>query len=75
MAKTVLSFKGLKYTAPVIKTSLALKRAEPGDVFEIVCDYSGFERDIRVWCQETGNILEGVARSRGDTTVTVVKKP
>jgi tRNA 2-thiouridine synthesizing protein A len=74
MAKTVLSFKGLKYTAPVVKTSLAVRKAEPGDIFEIVCDYPGFERDIRVWCEETGNILEGVARSNGDTTVTVVKK-
>jgi TusA-related sulfurtransferase len=74
MEKTVLDLKGLKYTMPVVKASVAIKKGNSGDVFEVVSDYSGFENDIKKWCEETGNVLESVSRSGEDITATITKK-
>jgi TusA-related sulfurtransferase len=74
MEKTVLDLKGLKYTMPVVKASVAIKKGNSGDVFEVVSDYSGFENDIKKWCEETGNVLESVIRSGVDITATITKE-
>jgi TusA-related sulfurtransferase len=74
MAKTVLDLKGLKYTMPIVKTSVAIKKGSPGDVFEVVSDYSGFEHDIRQWCEETGNVLDTITQSGEEITATITKK-
>ncbi len=74
MAKTALDLKGLKYTVPIVKASVAIKKGSPGDVFEVVSDYSGFENDIKKWCEETGNVLDNITKSGEDITATITKK-
>jgi len=74
MAKTKLDFKGMACPMPIMKTAVAFKKAQPGDVFEIVCDDPGFEPDITAWCNETGNTLESVTKSGRDITAVIVKK-
>jgi TusA-related sulfurtransferase len=74
MAKTELDLKGLKYTMPIVKASMAIRKGGPGDVIEVVSDYSGFEHDIRQWCEETGNVLDTLSISGDDITATIIKK-
>ena len=74
MGKTALDFKGISCPMPIIKTSLAVKKGAVGDVFEIVCDDQAFEADIKAWCNETGNILNGVAKAGKDLVATLTKK-
>jgi tRNA 2-thiouridine synthesizing protein A len=74
MGKTALNFKGMSCPMPIIKTSLAVKKGAAGDVFEIVCDDPGFEPDIKAWCRETGNILNGVVKNGNELIATLTKK-
>lgn len=74
MAKTTLDFKGMACPMPIMKTAMAFKKAAPGDEFDIVCDDPGFEPDIRAWCGETGNVLDGIRKEGKDIIATVRKK-
>jgi TusA-related sulfurtransferase len=74
MATTQLDFKGMACPMPIMKTAMAFKKAAPGDVFEITCDDPGFEPDIKAWCSETGNALEGITKSGKDIVATITKK-
>lgn len=74
MGTTRLDFKGMSCPMPIIKTSIAMKKGAPGDIFELVCDDPAFEPDIKAWCHETGNVLNNIARSGNDIIVTVTKK-
>jgi TusA-related sulfurtransferase len=74
MAKTQLDFKGMSCPMPIIKTSMALKKASPGDVFELTCDDPAFEPDIKAWCNETGNALTNITKSGKDIIATITKK-
>jgi len=59
---------------PIMKTAMAFKKAASGDVFEVVCDDPGFEPDITAWCNETGNVLEGINKEGKEITATIKKK-
>lgn len=74
MATQKLDFKGMSCPMPIMKTSIAMKKATSGDVFEVVCDDAGFEPDVRAWCKETGNILTEITKSGKDTTAVITKK-
>jgi TusA-related sulfurtransferase len=74
MAENKLDFRGMACPMPIMKTAMAFKKAESGDVFEVVCDDPGFEPDITAWANETGNTLEGIRKEGKDIIVTVVKK-
>jgi TusA-related sulfurtransferase len=74
MAENKLDFRGMACPMPIMKTAMAFKKAESGDVFEVVCDDPGFEPDITAWANETGNTLEGIRKEGKDIIATVVKK-
>ena len=74
MATQNLDFKGMKCPMPVMKLSLAVKKAAAGDVFIAVSDDAGFEADVQAWCKETGNELAGLQKAGKDITATVKKK-
>jgi len=74
MATQKLDFRGMSCPMPIMKTSIAIKKATSGDVFEVVCDDAGFEPDVRAWCKETGNILTEINKSGKDTTAVITKK-
>ncbi len=74
MAKTTLDFKGMACPMPIMKTAMAFKKASSGEEFDIVCDDPGFEPDIRAWCSETGNVLEGIRKEGKEIIATIRKK-
>lgn len=72
--KTELNFRGLACPMPIVKTSMALKKAVSGDEFEVVCDNPGFEPDIKAWAEQTGNILKSIRKEGADIIAEIVKK-
>ncbi|NIT03888.1 sulfurtransferase TusA family protein [Candidatus Saccharibacteria bacterium] len=74
MTETKLDFKGMSCPMPIMKTAMAFKKAQSGDVFEVVSDDPGFEPDITAWCGETGNTLESLTKEGKDITAVIKKK-
>ena len=74
MAKTELDFRGMNCPMPIIKTSMAVRKATSGDVFEVKCDDPGFEPDIEAWASETKNIINGIRKEGSDIIATITKK-
>ena len=74
MAKTDLDYRGMSCPMPMLKLSMAMKKAVAGDVFEVVCDDAAFEPDVKSWCEKTGNALTGFSKSGKDIIATITKK-
>lgn len=72
--KTVVDVRGLVCPMPIIKTSLALKKAESGDIFEVMADDLVFRNDIKAWCGKTSNTLESIVADGAETIATIIKK-
>lgn len=73
MNKKTVDVRGLACPIPIIKTSVALREAQRGEVFEILADDRGFKRDIVAWCEKTRNTLEEVVDSGEQITARIVK--
>ncbi len=69
----VVDVRGFACPMPIIKTSLALKKATSGEVFQVIADDLVFRNDIAAWCKKTGNLLESLTVSGDETTATIVK--
>lgn len=60
-----LDVKGLGCPIPVLKTKLAFKKMEPGQVLEVISTDPGSRKDLPAWADKTGNELLS-AREDGD---------
>jgi tRNA 2-thiouridine synthesizing protein A len=61
----VLDCTGMACPLPVVKTSQAVKRIEPGQVLELLATDPGVEPDMRAWSSRTGNELLGISKEAG----------
>lgn len=50
---------------PVVKTSQAVKKIEPGQVLELLATDPGVEPDMRAWSSRTGNELLSISKEAG----------
>lgn len=73
MNENTVDVRGLACPMPIIKTSVALKEAQSGEVFVILADDKGFKRDIVAWCEKTSNTLEEVVDSGEQIIARIVK--
>jgi tRNA 2-thiouridine synthesizing protein A len=64
-ADQVLDCTGMACPLPVVKTSQAVKRMEPGQVLELLATDPGVEPDMRAWSSRTGNELLGISKEAG----------
>lgn len=71
--KKTVDVRGHACPIPIIKTSLAMKEAASGEVFEVIANDLGFHRDIKAWCDKTQNTLEGIAIYGNETIATIRK--
>jgi tRNA 2-thiouridine synthesizing protein A len=71
--KKTLDCIGFFCPLPIVKTKIELESMKPGDVLEILADDPGFEEDIKIWCQMTGEILAGIEKE-GNVIKGYVKK-
>jgi tRNA 2-thiouridine synthesizing protein A len=45
---------GLFCPMPIVKTKLEMENMRSGETLEILADDPGFERDLPIWCEITG---------------------
>jgi CoA-disulfide reductase len=64
---------GLQCPGPILQTSNAIKKLEDDEVLEIKATDPGFQTDIRVWCEKTGNQLLDL-KFENNTFVARIKK-
>lgn len=58
---------------PILMTSIALKKAPSGTVFEVKANDSVFGRDIEAWCAKTRNKLVCLTRDGQNITAQIEK--
>jgi tRNA 2-thiouridine synthesizing protein A len=61
----VLDCTGLACPSPVVKTSQAIKKIEPGHVLKLLATDPGVEPDMRAWSRRTGNELISIGVQNG----------
>lgn len=54
---TIVDARGLSCPMPIVKTALAVKALDPGDIVEVLATDPGSQRDVVAWCRSTGNDL------------------
>ena len=54
---TTLDFKGLSCPLPIVKTAVAIKQLQPGELVEVLATDPGSVADFTAWSQATGNPL------------------
>jgi tRNA 2-thiouridine synthesizing protein A len=54
---TVLDCKGLSCPLPIVKTAMAVKRLQPGELVEVLATDPGSVADFNAWSRATGNEL------------------
>jgi tRNA 2-thiouridine synthesizing protein A len=54
---TTLDFKGLSCPLPIVKTAVAIKRLQPGELVEVLATDAGSVADFTAWSRATGNEL------------------
>lgn len=64
---------GLQCPGPIMQTFNAIKNLKNGEILEIKASDPGFENDIKIWCQRTGNELIKLYHE-GKTIVARIKK-
>jgi tRNA 2-thiouridine synthesizing protein A len=52
---TTLDFKGLSCPLPIVKTAVAIKRLQPGELVEVLATDAGSVADFTAWSRATGN--------------------
>jgi tRNA 2-thiouridine synthesizing protein A len=52
-----LDFKGLSCPLPIVKTAVAIKRLQPGELVEVLATDAGSVADFTAWSRATGNQL------------------
>ncbi|MGE5291127.1 MAG: sulfurtransferase TusA family protein [Micromonosporaceae bacterium] len=72
-ADQVLDCTGLACPLPVVKTSQAIKKIEPGQVLELLATDPGVEPDMKAWSGRTGNELLSIGRE-GDVFHVLIRR-
>ncbi|HPX79387.1 MAG: FAD-dependent oxidoreductase [Bacteroidales bacterium] len=65
---------GMQCPGPILKIKKNIDAIKPGQRIEISATDPGFERDVKAWCQTTGNTLIEQTNSKGIFRAVVEKK-
>jgi tRNA 2-thiouridine synthesizing protein A len=72
-ADEVLDCTGLACPLPVVKTSQAIKKIEPGQMLELLATDPGVEPDMQAWSRRTGNELLSISKE-GDVFHILIRR-
>jgi tRNA 2-thiouridine synthesizing protein A len=72
-ADELLDCTGLACPLPVVKTSQAIKKIEPGQVLELLATDPGVEPDMQAWSRRTGNELLSISKE-GDVFHILIRR-
>ncbi len=62
MTDHTLDALGLFCPLPIILTERQLKRMQHMQILEVLSDDPGIEKDMPLWCEQTGNALVTIIR-------------
>lgn len=64
---------GLQCPGPIMKVYKEIEKIDEGEMLEVHVTDPAFERDIKAWCDRTGNALIGIEKSCCDYTAYIQK--
>lgn len=64
---------GLQCPGPIMKVYKEIEKINEGEVLEVHVTDPAFERDIKAWCDRTGNTLNGIEKSCCDYVAYIQK--
>lgn len=64
---------GMQCPGPILQVFNSIKEMDNGDVLEVKATDPGFTRDIRAWCNKTGNTLLSVDKQDKTIIVRIMK--
>jgi tRNA 2-thiouridine synthesizing protein A len=71
---TILDCKWLSCPMPVVKTAIAVKRLQPGELLEVLATDPGSVADFDAWTRATGNELVEQAADGGTYRFVIRKR-
>jgi tRNA 2-thiouridine synthesizing protein A len=71
---TILDCKGLSCPMPIVKTAIAIKRLQPGELLEVLATDPGSVADFAAWTRATGNPLVEQGAEGGTYRFVIRKK-
>jgi tRNA 2-thiouridine synthesizing protein A len=69
----VLDMRGFQCPIPVVKTNLAIREMEPGQVLKVLATDRGAIADFPAWADDTGNELVATGEEQ-DALVFFIRK-
>ncbi len=65
MAVIVVDSRGSACPGPITDLVRAYKKAQNGDIIELLATDSGVKADAKAWCERTGNQLLEITENEG----------
>jgi TusA-related sulfurtransferase len=59
---------------PIIKTSEAVKKIDPGSLVEVISDDPAIESDMPAWCSSQGHVIQSKIRDASGVFRFIVEK-
>ena len=70
---TFIDAVGLSCPGPIMKIRKEIRTVDHGNKINVTASDPGFAKDIAIWCNKTGNILEECDTHNAITTVVIMK--
>ena len=70
----IVETRGLFCPMPVIKTSEAVKKIDPGSLVEIISDDPAIESDMPAWCGSQGHTIRSKVKDENGVFRCIVEK-
>ena len=71
MAKTIVDSRGTACPGPITDLIRAYKKANNGDVIELLATDPGVKADSKAWCERTNNEVLSTVEKNGVITVEI----
>ena len=65
---------GLFCPIPIVKLKLEIEQVNSSQIVEVLADDPGFEEDVIIWCNITGNKLLSLTKNQEDIFTAYVRK-
>ena len=69
-----IDVRGMFCPTPLTFISREMKNVKIGESVKVIANSKGFDRDIKIWCHDTGNKLEDLQKLDNDTYVAIIKR-
>ena len=68
-----IDLKGLFCPSPLVHLSRELNKIKTGDSIKVIADAPNFDKDLKIWCHQTGNKLISL-KKEGDKYIAIIQR-